>query len=51
MGVNGSLTGKHYDVIFTDDIVNLKDRTSRAEREHTKSVYMELQNIRTVAAG
>ena len=46
MGVNGSLTGKHYDVIFTDDIVNLKDRTSRAEREHTKSVYMELQNIK-----
>ena len=46
MGVNGSLTGKHYDVIFTDDIVNLKDRTSRAEREHTKQVYMELQNIK-----
>lgn len=46
MGISGSLTGKHYDIIFTDDIVNLKDRISRAEREHTKSVYMELQNIR-----
>jgi hypothetical protein len=46
MGINGSLTGKHYDIIFTDDIVNLKDRISRAEREHTKSVYMELQNIK-----
>lgn len=46
MGISGSLTGKHYDLIFTDDIVNLKDRTSRAEREHTKAVYMELQNIR-----
>ena len=46
MGINGSLTGKHYDLIFTDDIVNLKDRKSRAERENTKSVYMELQNIR-----
>ena len=46
MGINGSLTGKHYDLIFTDDIVNLQDRTSRAEREHTKAVYMELQNIR-----
>lgn len=46
MGINGSLTGKHYDIIFTDDIVNLKDRISRAEREHTKAVYMELQNIR-----
>lgn len=46
MGINGSLTGKHYDVIFTDDIVNRKDRISRAERENTKSVYMELQNIK-----
>lgn len=46
MGINGSLTGKHFDLIFTDDIVNPKDRFSRAEREHTKTVYMELQNIR-----
>ncbi len=46
LGMNGSLTGKHYDIIFTDDIVNLEDRKSRAERENTKSVYMELQNIR-----
>lgn len=46
MGTGGSLTGKHADVIVTDDIVNLKDRLSRAEREHTKSIYRELQNIR-----
>lgn len=46
MGISGSLTGKHYDEIFTDDIVNRKDRKSRAEREQTKSVYMELQNIK-----
>lgn len=46
MGINGSITGKHYDEIFTDDIVNPKDRKSRAERESTKSVYMELQNIK-----
>lgn len=45
MGVNGSLTGKHFERIFTDDIVNLKDRISPAEREHTKLVYMELQNV------
>lgn len=45
-GVNGSLTGKHYDRIFTDDIVNLKDRISRAEREHTKAIYQELQNVK-----
>jgi predicted phage terminase large subunit-like protein len=45
-GINGSLTGKHFDLIFTDDIVNREDRTSRAERERTKLVYQELQNIR-----
>lgn len=47
MGIGGSMTGKHYDRIFTDDIVNLTDRRSRAERERTKATYMELQNIRT----
>jgi hypothetical protein len=46
MGIGGSITGKHFDEIFTDDIVNLKDRTSRAERERTKAFYMELQNIK-----
>lgn len=45
IGIGGSLTGKHADIIITDDIVNLKDRISRAERERTKAVYMELQNI------
>ena len=46
MGIGGSVTGKHFDEIFTDDIVNLKDRTSRADRERTKAFYMELQNIK-----
>lgn len=46
IGVNGSLTGKHYDRIFTDDIVNVKDRLSKAERDHTKVIYQELQNVR-----
>ena len=46
MGISGSITGKHYDRIFTDDIVNTRDRASRAERERTKLVYMELQNIK-----
>lgn len=45
MGVGGSLTGKHFDRIFTDDIVNVKDRISKAEREHTKLIYQELRNI------
>ena len=31
MGLGGSLTGKHFDRIFTDDIVNIQDRISRAE--------------------
>lgn len=46
VGIGGSLTGKHADIIITDDIVNLKDRVSRAERERTKAIYMELQNIK-----
>lgn len=46
MGLKGSLTGKHADYVFTDDIVNIKDRVSRAEREETKRQYQELQNIK-----
>lgn len=46
IGTMGSLTGKHFDKIFTDDIVNLKDRISKAERDRTKSIYQELQNIK-----
>ena len=46
MGIGGSLTGKHFDLIFTDDIVNVEDRVSKAERDRTKTVYQELQNIK-----
>lgn len=46
LGIGTSITGKHGDIIVTDDIVNLKDRISRAEREKTKIQYMELQNIK-----
>lgn len=46
MGCGGSLTGKHADRVFTDDIINLKDRVSAAERERIKLIYQELQNIR-----
>ena len=45
MGIGGSLTGKHFDLIFTDDIVNVQDRISKAERERTKLIYQELRNI------
>lgn len=51
MGLGGSITGKHYDRIFTDDIVNVNDRTSRAERERTKLMYQELQNIKNKDGG
>ncbi|MGN1020562.1 MAG: hypothetical protein ACI4O7_09300 [Aristaeellaceae bacterium] len=45
-GIRGSLTGKHADLILTDDIVNLQDRLSPTERAYTRAVYRELQNIR-----
>lgn len=45
MGFNGSITGKHYDYIFTDDIVAQEDRTSPAERERTKLNYQEVLNL------
>jgi hypothetical protein len=46
MGIGSSLTGKHFDYIFTDDISNINDRLSKAERERTKIAYQELQNIK-----
>ena len=46
IGTGGSLTGKHFDFIFTDDIININDRLSKAERERTKMIYQELQNIK-----
>lgn len=46
IGTKASLTGKHFDYIFTDDIVNIQDRVSKAERDRTKLIYQELQNIK-----
>lgn len=46
LGIKTSITGKHADTIITDDIVNLKDRISKPERELTRLSYMELQNIK-----
>lgn len=46
IGIGSSLTGKHFDYIFTDDIVNINDRISKAERDRTKLIYQELQNIK-----
>ena len=39
-------TGKHAYYVITDDICNIDDRISRAERQHTIAQYDELQNIR-----
>lgn len=45
ISLGGSLTGRHFDIIFDDDIINVKDRLSRAEREKTKIIYQELRNV------
>lgn len=45
IGTKSSITGKHADFVWTDDIVNLDDRRSRAEREATKGFYHELHNV------
>ncbi len=44
-GFKSSKTGQHYDIIFTDDIVTVEDRISKAERDATINSYYELQNI------
>jgi len=43
-GKSSSLTGTHYDIVLPDDLITLKDRTSKAERESTFDVVYELQN-------
>jgi hypothetical protein len=50
IGIGGAITGRHYDKVFTDDIITIKDRISRAERENTKLFIQELENI-PVAGG
>lgn len=46
LGIKTSITGKHADLVITDDIVNLNDRISPAERTRIKLAYNELQNIK-----
>lgn len=46
LGIGTSITGKHADIVVTDDIVNVKDRKSAAERESTKLAYQELENVK-----
>lgn len=44
-GFKASKTGQHFDIIFTDDIVTVEDRISKAERDATINSYYELKNI------
>ena len=46
IGLKSSITGKHAPIVITDDICNITDRISKAERDRTKLQYQELQNIR-----
>lgn len=46
LGIKTSITGKHSGKVITDDIVNITDRISKAEREKTKLQYQELQNVK-----
>lgn len=43
-GINGSITGKHFDDVTTDDIVDKDDRYSEAERQNTHRFLDELEN-------
>lgn len=46
LGSKTSITGKHADIVITDDIININDRISQAERERTKLTYQELENVK-----
>lgn len=51
LGLGTSITGRHSSYVISDDIVTIKDRVSRAEREATIRGYMELQNIKNRGDG
>lgn len=42
-GLDAAFTGRHFDRMLLDDVVTLKDRQSRAERERTKDIIREIQ--------
>lgn len=46
LGLGTSITGKHADIVITDDIISIKDRVSGAERRKTRIAYQELQNVK-----
>jgi hypothetical protein len=42
LGLESGITGLHFDKIICDDIITIKDRISRAERERTKEMVHEI---------
>ena len=42
MGIDGTITGAHFDKVLADDIITIKDKISRAERERTKGMVHEI---------
>jgi len=42
LGIDSGVTGLHFDKVICDDIITLKDRISRAERERTAEIVMEI---------
>jgi len=45
-GTSSAVVGSHYDFIFPDDIITIRDRVSKAERDWTKLFVNELSNIK-----
>lgn len=46
LGISAAKTGRHADIVVVDDIADINDRISKAEREKTILNFMELQNIK-----
>jgi hypothetical protein len=42
LGIEGAITGSHFDKVLVDDIITVKDKISRAERERTKEMVHEI---------
>ena len=42
IGIDGKFTGAHFDKVLCDDIITIKDKLSRAERERTKETVHEI---------
>ncbi len=51
IGMGGGITGGHFDKVMGDDLITVKDRVSKAEREATKTFIRELKNIPKTEGG